>query len=156
MMLTEIQHPDHAGEIAALHAGIFPPDQAWSAADFAALLNQKTTKLLGLRKESELIAIAVFQLIPPQAELLTFGVARAWQRQGLAQSLLTHSMAHLARLEIEQLFLDVAADNTAAISLYASLGFTTDGCRKNYYRRVGASDVDAILMSKNIFNSLLS
>ena len=155
-MLTEIKHPDSASEIAALHADIFPPEQAWSAADFVTLLTENSTEILGLRNGSKLAAIAVFQLIQPQAELLTFGVGTSWQRQGFAQALLDQSMRHLARLKIEQVILDVAADNTAAISLYAQFGFTEDGRRQNYYRRRDTTAIDAILMSKNIFNSLLS
>jgi ribosomal-protein-alanine N-acetyltransferase len=45
-------------------------------------------------------------------------------------------------------FLEVAADNAPAQSLYRSAGFAECGLRREYYPRPGAQAVDALLMRK--------
>jgi ribosomal-protein-alanine N-acetyltransferase len=52
----------------------------------------------------------------------------------------------LAR-QAETLFLEVAADNAAALGLYEGLGFEMAGRRKGYYDRGAASPrIDALVM----------
>jgi ribosomal-protein-alanine N-acetyltransferase len=47
---------------------------------------------------------------------------------------------------VHRLFLDVAESNSAAIGLYARLGFTQMGRRKAYYAHADGSREDALLM----------
>ena len=47
------------------------------------------------------------------------------------------------RAEVKRLFLEVAADNDAAVALYEGLGFKIAGARKAYYQRAGGENVDA-------------
>jgi len=51
------------------------------------------------------------------------------------------------RAEVKRLFLEVAADNTAAIRLYEGLGFAIVASRKGYYARASAPPVDALILS---------
>ncbi len=51
------------------------------------------------------------------------------------------------RAEVKRLFLEVAADNDAAIALYEGLGFKIVGARKAYYQRAGGVNVDAVILA---------
>jgi ribosomal protein S18 acetylase RimI-like enzyme len=63
----------------------------------------------------------------PQADLERVAVRADQQRRGLGRWLTTALVDQARREEIEQLTLDLRADNKAAISLYASLGFREYG-----------------------------
>lgn len=57
-------------------------------------------------------------------EVYVIGVAPDWQGTGLGRALLIAGLRHLASRGLPQAMLYVDATNTAAIGLYASLGFT--------------------------------
>ncbi len=79
-----------------------------------------------------------------EAEILTLAVAPRARRQGLGRTLVD---AAIARLGSADLFLEVAADNIAAIALYQQNGFTQAGVRRGYYARPGGA-VDALLLKR--------
>jgi ribosomal-protein-alanine N-acetyltransferase len=51
------------------------------------------------------------------------------------------------RAEVKRLFLEVAADNIAALRLYKGLGFAAAGRRRAYYRRPGGQPIDAMVLA---------
>ena len=69
------------------------------------------------------------------AEILSIGTVPAQQRQGMAGALCQHLVTLLSAARKTALFLEVAADNDAAISLYQKNGFLQIATRKAYYRR---------------------
>ena len=73
-----------------------------------------------------------------QAEILTLAVIPAARGQGLGRRLLQSAAAHAASLGAQNMFLEVGADNPAALALYAALGFARVGQRKAYYAASGA------------------
>jgi ribosomal protein S18 acetylase RimI-like enzyme len=80
----------------------------------------------------------------PHADLERVAVRADQQRRGLGRWLTT-ALVHQARVEeIEQLTLDLRADNTAAISLYGSLGFREYG-RLPGFVAVGGRRYDKVL-----------
>lgn len=71
------------------------------------------------------------RLGPQTAELMVIGIARENQGCGYGRTLLQEFLAHLpVQTEV---FLEVSAQNTPAISLYKSFGFETFNVRKKYY-----------------------
>ena len=64
------------------------------------------------------------------AEIMTIGVGRPYQRQGIAAALL-----------------EVRVDNVPALALYERFGFTRMGLRKRYYQPEG---IDAYTMSLDL------
>jgi ribosomal-protein-alanine N-acetyltransferase len=67
-----------------------------------------------------------------EAEILTLAVIPAARGQGLGRRLLQSAATHAASLGAQNMFLEVGADNPAALALYAGLGFARVGQRKAY------------------------
>ena len=83
-------------------------------------------------------------LTQDQAEILSLGTARQYQRRGHASLLLT---ALISTVRDTTCFLEVAADNKAARNLYRRNGFVEFGSRPGYYRR-GQRSCDAVVMRR--------
>jgi ribosomal-protein-alanine N-acetyltransferase len=122
--------------MARIHAAAFTQSRPWSQEEFTALLDSPLNFASGDGR-----CFALVRVIADEAELLTQGLARAlmqdWQIQAQSRGAKT-------------CFLEVAADNTAAIGLYLSQGFAPCGRRSGYYARRNAASVDAIVMRKEL------
>lgn len=138
---------DRAQEIAALHARLFDP--AWDEPAVRALLDHPASTAFvafdGLGKSSP--GFILGQLAADEAEILSLGVAPEWQRLGLGKRLIDGLARAVKRAEARRLFLEVAADNTAALALYRAAGFQETGRRKGYYKRRDGTAVDALNMA---------
>jgi len=62
---------------------------------------------------------------------------------GHGQALMTALEAAARASDVEDIFLDVAEDNAAAIALYRKTGFAEAGYRRDYYSRTNAERVCA-------------
>jgi ribosomal-protein-alanine N-acetyltransferase len=85
-----------------------------------------------------------------EAEILTLAVAPTHRRRGLGRALLEAAMGVCGTLGAETMFLEVAADNAAAIALYEAAGFAPAGRRKAYYARPGRAAVDALVLRREL------
>lgn len=81
------------------------------------------------------LAYAAYRAIGGEAELLRLAVLPDARRRGVARTLLATARRHLAGFGCETCFLEVRADNQAAIALYESEGFHPIGRRPGYYGR---------------------
>lgn len=81
------------------------------------------------------------------AEIMTIGVARAYQRQGIATRLLGKLIDHAREQGAQRILLEVRVDNEPALALYRHQGFTTLGLRKHYYQ---PDNVDAYTMALDL------
>jgi ribosomal-protein-alanine N-acetyltransferase len=79
---------------------------------------------------------------------LTLAVAPEARRRGLGRALLDAGLAAAAASGAEAMFLEVAADNAAALALYAGAGFDRVGLRRGYYPRVAGSAADALTLRR--------
>ena len=83
--------------------------------------------------------------VADEAEILTLAVAPTHRQRGIAAALLREAITVLRPGGTKTLFLEVAADNTAALALYAGAGFSPSGRRVGYYAR-DEGNVDALMM----------
>lgn len=142
--------PDRAAEVAALHAQLFNP--AWNEDSIRILLDHPASTAFiafdgGAR---ETVGFVLGQLAADEAEILAIGVKSAWHRQGIARRMIEGLARAIERAEAKRLFLDVAADNDAAMGLYLGLGFTATGLRRGYYQRDTGPAVDALTLALNV------
>lgn len=130
-------------QMAETHAAAFAEARPWSEAEFAALLAQPHCHAIGDAR-----SFALIRVIADEAELLTIATRPDARRQGLARARMEAWQARARTSGAERAFLEVAADNVAALALYKTCGFAVEGRRKGYYPRAGSAAVDAIVMAR--------
>jgi [ribosomal protein S18]-alanine N-acetyltransferase len=128
----------------ALESLLFP-DDAWTPEQFWSELAEVPASRYYLVAESdgEVVGYAGLATAGGDADVQTVGVAPGWQRRGAGRALVAALLDEAARRGCERAFLEVRADNAAAIALYARFGFERVGVRRGYYQRAG---VDGVLM----------
>jgi ribosomal-protein-alanine N-acetyltransferase len=130
-------------DMAALHAACFTTPRPWGAQEFAQLLTQP-----GVFAVARPDGFALGRVIAGETELLTIAVDPSQRRQGAGRALMAAFETEALSRKGEAVFLEVAADNTAAIALYTSCGFADAGRRRGYYRRPDGTTLDALVMTR--------
>jgi ribosomal-protein-alanine N-acetyltransferase len=77
--------------------------------------------------------------------VMNLAVDPARRRQGLARRLLAFAMARAARAGARRALLELRAGNREALALYQSLGFSSLGVRRAYYREPAE---DALVLAR--------
>ncbi len=130
--------------MAALHARAFITPRPWSAQEFRDLLASPRVFLC-----TEDGGLILGRVVLDEAELLTVAVEPARQGRGIGRRLV-QAFVHRARaLGARAAYLEVAADNTPALAVYAACGFAPTGRRRGYYHGPQGA-VDAILMGRTL------
>jgi ribosomal-protein-alanine N-acetyltransferase len=139
--------PEQAADVAALHAQLFDPP--WSEDSIRKLLDHpaSTAFLAVIGNPKVPVGFVLAQLAADEAEILSIGVSKDWQRKGLGVRLMEGLMRAAKRAEAKRLFLDVAADNEGARGLYHRLGFLGTGLRRGYYARTDGTSADALTLA---------
>lgn len=128
-------------QLATLHAGAFSATRAWSAQEFASLLDHTGTFIVGDTR-----SFILTRVVADEAEILTLATDPAMRRKGLARAVLNTALARAHQMGAASMFLEVAEDNTPAIALYTTSGFTQVGRRPGYYTPKNAAPVAALVM----------
>ncbi len=136
--------PEDAETLAQLHRDSFP-EGAWTLEQMKGSLALPTTQGWIATQNNEPAGFILCQATPQQWEILTVCVHPSHQRRGIGERLLREALRATSATH-SNLFLDVAADNLAALGLYAKCGFAQNGLRKGYYRRKDGN-VDAVLLA---------
>jgi ribosomal-protein-alanine N-acetyltransferase len=132
--------------LAALHSRAFVTPAPWDAASFAGFLADPLAFLLVEGDAGFLLGRAV----AGEAELLTIAVAPEARRRGLGRKLMGRFLYQARLRGAERAFLEVAADNPAAIGLYESSGFQPAGTRRGYYRSPDGRRIDALVLARDL------
>ena len=139
---------DRAEECETLHAASFA--FPWSRYDFESYLTDQHVIADGAVTEgtrhASLIAFILSRLTPPDSEVLTFAVDPSRRREGVGRTLLERHISNLERGGARLVFLEVGADNVAALALYDRFGFKIIGRRENYYLRANGERHAALTM----------
>ena len=151
---VRILTPEDAQDIAALHRQIF--EKPWAETDFFHLLTGTGALGLGAHdlanidfgaEKAPLLGFAIARTIAGEAEIITLGVSSQNRRCGIARALLAALLKHNRTRSCSKVFLEVAEDNKAALTLYLAAGFKPIGKRTGYYRKVGKPATNAVVLS---------
>ena len=96
------------------------------------------------------ITLSIIQVSGLEADLITLLVKPDQQKKGFGTNLLNLATLYLKHLGIQQLYLEVAMDNIAALKIYDKSGFTYCGTRKNYYLEYNGVSKNASIMVCNL------
>jgi ribosomal-protein-alanine N-acetyltransferase len=137
--------------LADLHDRAF--DRPWSAEEFEALLKGPGAfAVLGeAGQPEEARGFILCRAIAGEAEILTVAVDPAARRRGWGAALVEMAAGIAREAAAFEMFLEVAADNVAAIGLYQAAGFGRVGLRKGYYPHPDGAK-DAVVM-RRVLNS---
>jgi ribosomal-protein-alanine N-acetyltransferase len=136
-----------APAMAALHAMAF--DAPWGEAEIAALIIGLGGYAFAAEAEGRAIGFILCRAVADEAEILTLATTPAQRRRGVAAALVRAGLDGAAARGASAMFLEVAADNLAAIGLYAGAGFAQVGARPGYYRGAQGA-IDAMVMRRDL------
>lgn len=132
--------------LADLHDRAF--DRPWSAEEFEALLKGPGAfTVLGEADEPK--GFILCRAVAGEAEVLTVAVDPAARRRGWGAALVEMAAGIAREAGALEMFLEVAADNLAAIKLYETTGFQRVGLRKGYYPHADGAK-DAVVMRRTL------
>jgi len=134
---------------ADLHARGFY--RGWPREDFAAYIAGRDTPVyVACDARRKIAGFAMIRLAADEAELITIAVDPKWRKKGVGLALLRAVFDDLLMTAAKRIFLEVAADNPAALKLYGKMGFTKVAERRGYYERPDGQPATAIVMSRDL------
>lgn len=131
-------------QMAAVHAMAFADARPWSAEEIAGLIDAP-----GGFAVTAPGGFALGRAIAGEAELLTIAVDPASRRQGIGRALLGAFEDAARTRRAAKAFLEVAADNHAALALYRGADWQLMARRAGYYSRHGER-IDALIFSRSL------
>ena len=134
-------------KVLEIEQNLFPSD-AWTEqlflGELAEVPNSRAVSVFELA--GEVIGYASLRFVDREGDVNTIAVAKEYQGNGFGKQLLDW-MLETAKLNgVKELFLDVRADNQAAINLYQKEGFDRIDVRRNYYE----NKIDALVLRKKL------
>jgi len=137
---------------ARLHGKCFA--EAWDVDALATLMAMPGAFALLAHDEDSgaLLGFVMIRGAGGEAEIITLGVDPGRRRRGLGRALLAAGLNEAAARGSARLFLEVAADNAAALALYRAAGFSEIGRRADYYHRPDGT-MTALVMARAMENA---
>jgi ribosomal-protein-alanine N-acetyltransferase len=125
-----------------IESAVFP--EPWSPEVFNSELALRKGRLYRAAWDGDEMAGYIgFLIIDDEAHMTTIATAPAYQRNGVAITMVVDGLRTLRAGGIKHISLEVAANNKPAQTLYRRFGFTPVSVRKNYYPVTGQ---DALVM----------
>ncbi|VAV86787.1 Ribosomal-protein-S18p-alanine acetyltransferase [hydrothermal vent metagenome] len=121
-------------------------EQLWPAGDMATLLCGPHVLAMTISQAGQVVGYILWRYAADEAEILSIGILPECRGRGMASLLISEVFDQAEKLDIREIFLEVRADNKAAIGLYHKCGFEAVGRRKDYYGNVGGSKQDALVL----------
>ena len=121
---------------------VFP--EPWSPEVFNSELALRKGRLYrGAWDGEEMAGYIGFMIFDEEAHMTTIATAPAYQRTGVATTMIVDGIRTLRTSGVRHISLEVAANNEPAQALYRRFGFAPVAVRKNYYPVTGQ---DALVM----------
>ena len=98
------------------------------------LCGATAVSLLCFDREGEAVGYLFGSCLPPEGEVFRIGVLPELRGAGIGRYIMLSFLDFLNRMNADVCFLEVRESNVAARALYASVGFSSVGIRKNYYK----------------------
>ncbi len=117
----------------------------WKPDDFREMIRRDNMTYLVAEVGGKIVGGAGLRNILGDCEITNVAILPAYRRQGIGKRLLVELLKAGTEIGAEAFTLEVRAGNEAAIRLYESLGFVSEGVRPDFYERPRE---DALIMWK--------
>lgn len=97
----------------------------------------------------QVMCFSLFSFAADECHLLNIATASAYQRQGLAKTLLRFCLSLYKEKKSASCYLEVRESNWTALQMYEDLGFHLSGIRRDYYPSPQGRE-NAIIMTLNL------
>jgi [ribosomal protein S18]-alanine N-acetyltransferase len=139
-----------AADCARIHAQGFA--FSWAQSELESLIsspNVAGTAALD-PANARLRGFALSRLAADEAEILTVAIDANLRRGGVGRDLLHSHLNQVAAAGAKEIFLEVDADNAAALALYKRFQFVRVGERRGYYARQYGEPATALVMRRDL------
>lgn len=123
--------------------------EAWTLSQCEAVHAMPGCHLSVIDCDDAVAGFAMSRSIIDETELLLLAVAPDWQRRGIGEALLGHTIAAAREAGVRRMFLEVRTNNPA-LQFYELMGFVRRGLRRDYYRGANGETFDAITLSQDL------
>ena len=130
-------------QVCALEEEVF--SMPWHRESFQEMIEDKNACYLVALHQEEVVGACGLRNIVGDGEITNVVTAKSMRGKGIGRQMLLELMEEGTKMGVEAFTLEVRKGNTAAIHLYESLGFVTEGVRKNFYEKPVE---DALIMWK--------
>ena len=135
---------EHLGAVAELERSVFA--EPWSEKALELLLTDGAYGMVCLQN-GEALAYGGLLVALDEGQITNIAVRADQRRKGLGRAVLTALEAEARKRGLVQISLEARVSNVAAIALYESLGYKTEGRRHGFYRH---PTEDALVMIKQL------
>lgn len=142
LQIHDMQKED-LGQIAQIEKASF--SMPWSEKSFEEALDNPNAFYVVAEEEGRVAGYCGAYLILDEADVNQVAVDSSRRNQGIGKKLMEALLERLEQAGASAVTLEVRKSNQAAIALYESLGFATEGIRKNFYEKPVE---DALIMWK--------
>lgn len=117
----------------------------WHKESFLEMIANKDARYLVAVWEGQVVGSCGLRNIVGEGEITNVVTLGKFRQKGIGRKLLVQLMKEGADMGVEAFTLEVRKSNVSAIHLYESLGFVTEGVRKDFYEKPRE---DALIMWK--------
>ncbi|HKL94496.1 MAG TPA: ribosomal protein S18-alanine N-acetyltransferase [Clostridia bacterium] len=135
---------EHLAQMAEIEKEAF--DKPWTVNMFIPELASDDAHYLVGVESDEVVCYGGFHKIFDEGHIMNIAVKKEYRGQGLGRQLVSAMIARAKLLGINNVTLEVSAENPVALKLYDEYGFKSYGLRPKYYE----NGSDAVIMWKEI------
>lgn len=117
----------------------------WHKESFLEMISNKNAQYLVALSDNQVVGSCGLRNIVGEGEITNVVTAKEYRNMGIGKILLNTLLEEGTKMGVEAFTLEVRKSNAAAIHLYESLGFVTEGIRPNFYEK---PTEDALIMWK--------
>lgn len=143
MLQIDDMRKEDLEQVSTMEAACF--SMPWSKKSFEENLNRSDAVYVVARDGEKVLGYCGAYVILNEADINQVAVEPLHRKKGIGGKMLAALLDKLGKAGADAVTLEVRKSNEAAIALYESMGFVTEGIRKNFYEKPVE---DALIMWK--------
>lgn len=143
MLQIDDMRKEDLEQVSTMEAACF--SMPWSKKSFEENLNRSDAVYVVARDGDKVLGYCGAYVILNEADINQVAVEPLHRKKGVGGKMLAALLEKLGKAGADAVTLEVRKSNEAAIALYESMGFVTEGIRKNFYEKPVE---DALIMWK--------